>query len=198
MATCMCREPTDPAASHSYISHIGLSTMCCRRVALCSSTNQRRAPNPAMQHHGCIVHIRACMKPRCPAHTQDHPTQPASPPARHVPTVLQRGDEGAETLRDVQRFYMVLEPSKEGSKSRLAVVGRKRLPSVEKKEASALYFPAPVSPSPADHLLLLNDLGRPACLSSRCTCCGPLAVMKPQPTHQPIPLSRCCMPAVLP
>lgn len=56
---------------------------------------------------------------------------------RGVLWCMQVGVEDAESLQDVQRFYMVLAPVG-GPKARLAVVGKKRLPSVEKHEVRAM------------------------------------------------------------
>ncbi len=38
------------------------------------------------------------------------------------------------SLDDVQRFFMLLHPSKSGVKSRLCVLGKKRLPSARRHE----------------------------------------------------------------
>ena len=62
------------------------------------------------------------------------------------------GVEEAAGLADVQRFYMVLTPEGAGKKARLAVIGKKRLPAVEKHEvggcAAAYPFmrPPPAAP----------------------------------------------------
>ncbi|KAI7836840.1 hypothetical protein COHA_009293 [Chlorella ohadii] len=44
------------------------------------------------------------------------------------------GKEEVGSLDDVQRFFMLLHPSKAGVKSRLCVLGKKRLPSVRRHE----------------------------------------------------------------
>lgn len=43
--------------------------------------------------------------------------------------------EVVQSLEDVQRFYMLLEPKRAGAKSRLLIVGKKRLPDVNTHEA---------------------------------------------------------------
>lgn len=52
-------------------------------------------------------------------------------PAAHRPKV---GKEEVGSLDDVQRFFMLLHPSKSGVKSRLCVLGKKRLPSARRHE----------------------------------------------------------------
>ncbi|KAL6780070.1 hypothetical protein ACKKBF_B14555 [Auxenochlorella protothecoides x Auxenochlorella symbiontica] len=58
-------------------------------------------------------------------------------------------------LEDVQRFYLLLEPSQPGSKSRLIVIGKKRLPAISNHER---YF-AFVEAVAEDKGTLLQGMG---------------------------------------
>lgn len=48
----------------------------------------------------------------------------------------QVGVEVVRSLEDVQRFYILLEPKRSGAKSRLIIVGKKRLPDVRTHEVA--------------------------------------------------------------
>lgn len=58
-------------------------------------------------------------------------------PGLLLPLALCRPKVGkgkADSLADVQRFFMRLRPNKEGVRSRLCVIGKKRLPSARRHE----------------------------------------------------------------
>ena len=107
------------------------------------------------------------------------------------------GLEEAESLADVQRFFMLLRPSKAGVRSRLCVVGKKRLPSARKHEvggqAGARTAATASQPS---RLLQLSD-----------ACTGKAPVLRRAGAHlaqpvradaHPSTCSPACLPACLP
>ncbi|KAL4436579.1 hypothetical protein ABPG75_003718 [Micractinium tetrahymenae] len=65
------------------------------------------------------------------------------------------GKEGVDSLADVQRFFMLLRPDAAGVKSRLCVMGKKRLPSARRHERFFGFVEA-TAEDPAE---LLEGLG---------------------------------------